>query len=137
MAKGKLTKERGSSRGPLSRRAKMILAAIGIVVVAAVVPWSRIFADVDEHYIPYGLSGMTVWFFPNVSHPGVELTQFAATYDERESALSRCSALAHREANRLESLEPDDPERDGFIVGGWSYVCCTRTGETNCKTKVR
>lgn len=127
----------------MSRDSWVTASLLALVAALSSVSCRRITNDTDEDHIPYKLTGMRVLFFPSRHHDSVDLEQFSASYDERKSAVARCGELAHAEKGRRKRLHDDDDDDDenddsrAELSADWSYVCCTITASSNCKTKVR
>jgi hypothetical protein len=82
------------------------------------------FHDVDEGFYPYKMTAIRASVF--LAGGGFkDLEDIPATYDSRISAVSECQDAAR------------DYARANQLDDGWSYVCCTITQDSSCKTKVR
>jgi hypothetical protein len=96
---------------------------IGAVAAVLIFMPHRCTHDIDEQHYPYAMTGIRA----SVLWGGGEfkdLNDISATYDQRVSGVSQCQAEAKDFATEKQ-------------LESWSYVCCTITPDSSCKTKVK
>jgi hypothetical protein len=78
----------------------------------------------DSKYFPYGMKGLNVLVINNATQEEYFGGFVEGSYFSRKEAVSSCADRAGTTARQHHLID-------------WSYVCCTVTSSSNCRTKVR
>ena len=115
-----------------AKRLLMIIIALSIFVSSQcyafnLMGWSN---GHDKDYIPYKLTGFTVYLYDEQKAPNADyyVGAISCTYSDRATGLSKARSMAYAAAKRL-NFHIDQ--------AGRFYVICTVTKKSSCATKVR
>ena len=95
-----------------------------IVLIAALFFLPIRCSPYDSDYVPYDMTGLTVWMSDGASDKTFLVGSVKAFYSERKEALEDCVSIAEDYALN-------------HHIENWRYVCCTVTKKEPCMTKVR